>query len=132
MATEQQLATAKQYFESNPDEGVLHISTDGQVFFQKNYNDGATHQRRIDPAQKMTTIFRKDIQEIGVVSSSSTHTDVPIDKMTKAQLTALLSEYSVKTTGKEKVDELRKMAFEAFAAADGEGGEDDSHEDDND
>lgn len=132
MATEQQLAVAKEYFDSNPSEGVLHISTDGQVFFQKNYNDGAGHQRRIDPAQKMTTIFRKDVEP--ATSPTKDKDELPTDKWTNAKIAEWLTANNAALTGKENKAQLMALVAELAAKASsdqGANGTDDNSDEDN-
>lgn len=114
MATAQQKETAKQYFDSNPSEGVVHISTDGQVFFQKNFNDGVNHQRRIDESQKMTSIYRKDLE----TPSQGKERDslmLPTDKWTKEKIIEWLNAFEVETTGKETKAALLEMVDKAIA-----------------
>jgi len=55
--------TAKAYFATSPSENVIHITSDGQVFFHRNYNDASNHQNRIKPGERLVTIYRKDIVE---------------------------------------------------------------------
>lgn len=111
MATEKQLEVAKEYFGSNPSEGVVHISTDGQVFFQKNYNDGANHQRRLDPAQKMTSIYRKELE----AEKEEDYSMVPDEKWTKEKISEWLTSNEVEHTGKETKAALLEMVDKAIA-----------------
>jgi len=52
---------AKQYFKSYPNEEVLYISTDGQVFLQANHHEAADHQRKIDEKTTLQMVRRKDV-----------------------------------------------------------------------
>jgi hypothetical protein len=58
--TDQQRELAIQYFEAYPEEHVLHISQDGQVFLHSNHNDAINHQRSLT-TEPVTTIRRKDL-----------------------------------------------------------------------
>lgn len=114
MATEKQIEIAKQYFESNPTEGVLYISTDGQVFFQKNYNDGFNHQRRIDESQKLTSIYRKET-EAAQDEEEQDQSMVPNNKWTKEKIIEWLNAFEIETTGKETKAVLLEMVEKAIA-----------------
>lgn len=134
MATEQQLAVAKEYFESNPGEGVVHISTDGQVFFQKNYNDAAGHQRRIDHAQKLVSIYRKELETIDVKSTSTSTLQAdnfPTDKWKNKDIAEWLKSIYVETTGKETKAQLLELAKEAIASLQANEGVPGESDDDN-
>jgi glutamyl/glutaminyl-tRNA synthetase len=106
MATEKQKETAKQYFESSPSENALYISTDGQVFLQKNYDDGVNHQRRIDPGQKLTAVYRKDLE---APKPEEDYSMVPDEKWTKEKIIEWLTANAVETTGKETKAILLEM-----------------------
>jgi len=105
MATEQHKATAKEYFDSNPSENVVHISSDGQVFFQKNYNDAVTHQRRIDDKEALVTVYRhqKSSDEAG---AETTEDKGPDESWKKDEIADWLKTAGVTITGKEKKEEL--------------------------
>lgn len=57
----QKLELAKQYFEAYPNEEVVFISSDNQVFLQKNQHDGYNHQRSIDPVATLLKVLRKQV-----------------------------------------------------------------------
>jgi len=52
------LQTMKPYFDTYPDEDILHKTSDGQVFLNKDKQWAAYHQKRIDPQTKVQTIKR--------------------------------------------------------------------------
>lgn len=113
MATEQQKETAKEYFASYPSENVVHISTDGQAFFQNHYNDAVNHQRRIDESQKLTSVYRKDLTPAQVQEED--HSMVPDEKWTKEKIIEWLTANAVETTGKETKAALLEMVDKAIA-----------------
>jgi hypothetical protein len=58
MATEKHRATAKEYFDSHPGESVVHFTSDGQAFFQRNHNDAVNHQRRVNSAEALVSVYK--------------------------------------------------------------------------
>lgn len=58
--TDEQRATANEYFEAYPTEEKIHMTTDGQVFLDANHGDAVNHQRRIKEGENVITIFRKE------------------------------------------------------------------------
>jgi hypothetical protein len=66
MNSEQILDTLDQYFGAYPDEQIIHLSSDGQVFLQANYNDGVNHQRSLNPSIKLLSVSRKEWEKIAL------------------------------------------------------------------
>jgi hypothetical protein len=108
MTTEQHKATAKEYFEANPSEKVVHITTDGQVFFQKNHSDAVNHQRRIAPSEKIVSVFKnkkadedseeeegEDDDNNGGDDATTTDDGTPSEEQTKAEIAVWLTEKSI-------------------------------------
>jgi hypothetical protein len=125
MTTEKHKATAKEYFEANPSENVVHITTDGQVFFQKNQSDAVNHQRRINEKESLVSIYRKSLEENEAVGGEDT---TPTEEQTKAEISAWLTGKAVVLTGKEnkveliaKVNELRSAEAKPPLGGSGEG-----------
>jgi hypothetical protein len=52
------------YFEAYPNEEVIHITSDGTVFLNKNMHDGKNHQLQLDASQKLVTVYRKQLEEV--------------------------------------------------------------------
>lgn len=113
MATEKQREVAKEYFEAYPSEGVIHISSDGQAFFQNNYNDAFNHQRRIDETQKLTSVYRKDLTP-AQDEQEEDNSMVPDEKWTKEKIIEWLAANEVETTGKETKAILLEMVDKAI------------------
>ncbi len=65
--TEHQRKTAEQYFEAYPEESVLHITSDGQVFLNSGANDAKNHQATltaVDSESKLVTIHKKQLGDL--------------------------------------------------------------------
>ena len=114
MATEQHKATAKEYFHSNPSENVVYISSDGQVFFQKNYNDALNHQRRIDENQKLVSVYRNEKGESAQGEDREDHS-MPDESWKKDEISDWLKTAGVTITGKEKKEELLALVAKVQA-----------------
>lgn len=114
MITETHKATAKEYFEANPSEEVIHISTDGQVFFQKNYNDGVNHQRRLDAGEKLVSVYKKGLDEKTEYPGSGSD-ELPTDKWTNKEIVEWLSLAGVETKGNETKAVLLEMVAKVEA-----------------
>lgn len=118
-------ATAEKYFEAYPNEDVLFITSDGQVFLNSNSNDARVHQGNIDKNQSVTTIYRKDLEE---QSEDETGDEVPDETFTKEEIINWLGAREVEADMKESKKELldKVLAFikgEDESEGEGEEGE---------
>lgn len=125
--TDKHKETAKKYFQNNPVEDVLHISTDGQVFFQKNYNDAVNHQRRIAASEKLVTIYRKE-KTSAQDQPDDNEDETPTEKWKVAEIIEWLNIAGVETTGKETKAILLEKVAEVMNAEDG-GNQDENDQD---
>ena len=136
MATELQKATAKEYFDAYPTEDVMHITSDGQCFLTKNFNDGVSHQRRIDPNQTIATVYRKEkpayvnpakqgnngtsAEGDNAGNGEGEEAEFPNDTWKKDEIIAWLKIAGVETTGSETKAVLLEMV-EQTKSKEGEG-----------
>lgn len=97
---------AEEYFKAYPKDDVLHISEDGQVFLQKNYNDAVNHQRRINPKSKLTTIYRNDLIEKAPVAPGKSKT--PDESWTNKDIKSWLDAAGAESKG-NKTEMLAKV-----------------------
>lgn len=98
---------AEEYFNAYPKEDVLHISDDGQVFLQSNFNDGVNHQRRIEPKNKLATIYRKELIE-KASDAESGKSETPDESWTNKDIKAWLDAAGAESKG-NKTEMLAKV-----------------------
>lgn len=137
---EKHRAIAQEYFKNNPTEEVVHITADGQVFFNSNHNDAVNHQRRIAPGEKLVTVRRHEKSLTPEPSPEENNGDAgdkgtPDETWKKDEIAEWLAVAGVELSGKEKKDELLAKVAEVIAEESGEEGEgdqeDESDESDN-
>lgn len=106
--TEELKAKAKQYFEAYPKEEVIHFTTDGQAFLNKNLNDAVNHQRQFTEkkaSDKLVSVYKKSLDE---KPAAAAHEETPDGSWTKEEIIIWIEEKDddIKITGKEKKEDL--------------------------
>ena len=112
--TDQLKALAEKYFEAYPAEQVLHFSSDGQVFLQKNHNDAKNHQRRIDEKTELTTVWRKELNAPMEIEAPQGDNEVPDETFTKEEIVEWLQAKGIEAEMKEKKEELLNKVVETL------------------
>lgn len=104
----------QKYFEAYPTEHVIHITTDGQVFLQSNYNDAVNHQRQFtakDGSKKLETISRKNLEAMLKKAKETEDNKAPDDTWKNPDIAAWLKKNGVDA----KVNESKAKLLEKVA-----------------
>lgn len=118
-------ALADEYFAAYPEEQVLYISSDGQVFLKKNHSDAVNHQARIAKTP-LGEVYRNAKQVDGPQEPAK---EVPDETFTKQEIVDWLTAQGVEAELKEKKDDLLNKVLDLVKAGHNEDGDDDENED---
>lgn len=124
MSDEQLKALANDYFGAYPEEDVLYISSDGQVFLKKNQSDAVNHQARIDGKTPLKELYREKTP----LPAEDDGDEVPDETYTKDEIVEWLTARGIQAEIKEKKNDLLEKVLEAIKADSGEGDDDETNE----
>lgn len=110
---------AQQYFDAYPNEDVIHMTTDGQVFLNANHQDAAVHQRQFtekNAEDVLLSISRKSLDE--PEANDQDQIEVPDSTWKKDEIIEWLDGKGfLDFTGKETKEALLVLVEQVIKAA---------------